>query len=137
LGGPGSAEGTTGEGPFGDPNGIDGGIDVGQPATGKGPAIPDMTYRPGGEVRPARVVRRVEPRYPQVMVHARMAAVVTVSCIVGKDGSIREPTIIKSSYPPFNAAVLDALKQWTFTPGTMRGQPVDTWFELTVSFNLR
>jgi hypothetical protein len=33
--------------------------------------------------------------------------------------------------------VLDALQQWTFAPGTLHGQPVDTYFELTITFTTR
>ena len=126
--------GGTGGSPLGQPGGV-GDDPTGDPfGTGGGSTI----HIPGGEVRSARVVRRVEPRYPQSMITARIrSAVVTVRCIVHRNGRVRDPEIITSSFPPFNSAVLDAVRQWTFAPGTLRGEPVETWFELTVRFEVR
>jgi protein TonB len=135
-----SDAGTGEEGPVGggDPLGVAGGVGddpagslIGTP-DGSGPLVP------GGEVRGAKVLRRVEPRYPQSMIAARIrTAVVTVRCVIDRNGRVRNPEVLMSSFPPFNAAVIDALEQWTFAPGTLRGQPVETWFELTVKFEVR
>ena len=134
-----SATGTGTEiGPPGDPTGVIGGVDVGQgPATGSGAPATDVTYRPGGEVIAARVLRRVEPNYPTVMIRAKVPATVTLRCVIDRNGQIRDPEIVKSTHAAFNAAVLDAVRQWKFAPGSMRGQAVDTWFELTVRFDVR
>jgi protein TonB len=131
TGEPGTGEGTGGN-PLGEPGGIGDGPPggIGLPA-GSGPRVP------GGEVRAARVLRRVEPRYPSAFVAARKSAVVTVRCVIDRNGRIRDPEVIASSWAPFNQAVLEAVQQWTFAPGTMRGEPVDTWFELTVRFEVR
>ena len=126
--------GGTGGSPLGRPDGV--GTDPGASSfgTGAGPTV----HVPGGEVRAARVLRRVEPRYPQSMITARIrSAVVTVRCIVDRSGRVRDPEIITSSFPPFNSAVLAAVRQWTFEPGTRYGEPVETWFELTVRFEVR
>jgi protein TonB len=134
----GAGTGTDVTGPIGHPDGKPWGIDVGQQPGGTGTApVADGPLHPGGDVLPARVLRRVEPRYPAIMVQAKKSAVVTVRCVIGRDGKARNPEIILSSFPPFNEAVLDAVQKWTFAPGTMNGDPVDTWFELTVSFQVR
>ncbi|HEX7153531.1 MAG TPA: TonB family protein [Thermoanaerobaculia bacterium] len=101
------------------------------------PVVEETIYRAVGEVKPARVLRRAEPAYPEVMRRAGLAATVRIRCIVDKNGNVRDPEIIMSSYPPFNDAVLGSLRQWRFAPGTLRGQPVETWFELTVQFKTR
>jgi TonB family protein len=134
TGGPGIATSQpgTGETGFGRPDGVPGG--VGEVDT-KPHAVP---YTPGGEVRPARVLRRVEPRYPSAMIAARLKDVtVTVHCTIDKDGRIRDAQVARSSFGPFNDSVLEAVRQWTFAPGTLRGEPVDTYFELTVRFQMR
>ena len=127
----------TGSGTGGSPDGVAGGMGndpngvIGVPGDG-GPRVP------GGEVRAAKVVRRVEPRYPTAMIPARIkTAVVTVRCVVDRNGRVRDPQVLTSSWPAFNDSVLDAVSRWTFTPGTLHGQPVDTWFELTVRFQVR
>ncbi len=124
----------TASGPIGDPLGEPGG--TGTAVAGSGSAMPGP-YTPGAGVTSARVLTRVEPRFPPAFVHGVPTAIVVVRCVIGQRGEIRDPEIVKSSFPPFNEAVLSALRQWTFAPGMMHGQPVDTWFELTVRFEVR
>jgi TonB family protein len=135
---PGSGDPSTvdgeGDGDGGHPGGTPDGLGD-DPGAIAGPS--GGIHIPGGEVRAARVLRRVEPQYPRALASTRMSAIVTVRCIIDHNGRIRNPEITRSSYPPFNQSVIDAVKQWTFAPGTMRGQPVDTWFELTVTFQVR
>lgn len=114
----------------GDPNGEPGG-------TGTDPANGGVPFAPGGEVRPARVLTRVEPRYPPAFSRVGVSATVKIRCVIDSNGRIRNPEILLSSFPPFNQSVLDAVERWTFAPGTLRGQPVDTYFELTVTFKSR
>ena len=35
-----------------------------------------------------------------------------------KQGQIRDPEILRSTFPPFNDSVIDALRQWKFAAGT-------------------
>ena len=126
----------TGSGPFGSPEGVPGGLGTELGGNGVLPGTGPLT--PGGEVRSATVVRKVEPNYPQFMLKAGVkSGIVVVRCVIDEQGRIRDPQIIRTTHAGFNNAVLDAVRQWTFVPGTFRGQPVDTWFELTVSFKMR
>lgn len=126
----------SGEGSFGFPDGKEGGIGDGPGGEGILPGSGPLM--PGGEVRPARVLRRVEPLYPPVMQRVGFrTAVVVVRCVIDKQGKIRDPQIIHTTHGGFNNSVLEAVREWTFVPGTLRGEPVDTWFELTVSFKMR
>jgi protein TonB len=125
-----SAEPGPGGPGYGSPTGTEGGIGKVEPV--------QQPLNPGGDVLAARVITRVSPRYPSAMLGVRLREVtVTVHCIIGKDGTIRDPQIVRSSFAPFNDSVLEAVRQWTFAPGTRRGQPVDTYFELTVRFQVR
>jgi protein TonB len=118
----------------GDPNGID----IGQPAVPQTQAVvPSGPLVAVGDVHAARVLSRVEPKYPPMAVRAHLAGVVRVHCIIDKQGNISDPRIVSSTFPAFNQPVLDALQQWTFAPGTLHGQPVDTYFELTITFTTR
>lgn len=93
-------------------------------------------YQPH-EVRAPVLLHRVEPRYPQSLIQTRMSATVVVRCVIDKNGRVRDPeVIVPASMPPFNAEVLRVVTQWRFTPGSMRGQAVDSYFDLTVRFNV-
>ena len=128
-------EGGSGDGTGGSPLGHPDGVGEGTPGLVPGGSGP---LEPGGEVRAARVLRRVEPRYPQAMIVARIrTAVVTVRGVIDRNGRLRNAEVVTSSYAPFNASVLESIEKWTFAPGTLRGEPVDTWFELTVRFQVK
>jgi len=135
--GPGNGDGRDTSGQWGVPDGSEHGIDIGQPVDQTPVALPGGPLTPGGDVRAARVLSRVEPKYPGLAIKTRTAGVVKVQCVIGKDGKISNPEIISSSFPLFNQPVIDALRQWTFAPGTLHGQPVDTYFELTITFTPR
>jgi protein TonB len=93
-------------------------------------------YTPGGEVKAPVLIRRVEPEYPAVMQRSRMRALVVVRCVIDKFGRVRDPEIVVPAMAPFNQSVLDALREWRYTPGSRRGQAVETYLEVKVTFQL-
>jgi TonB family protein len=124
-----------GEGVFGSPDGVPGGIDFGQPG-GTEPAG-DVIHQPGGEVKSPVVIRRVSPEYPRIALLGRKGGIVRLRCVIDKTGRIRDPEVIFSTFDAFNKPALDAVRQWAFAPGILHGKPVDTWFELTVTFSVK
>ena len=120
-------------GPLGVPDGVKGSIgDV--PA-----AAPTTTlYRPDGlDVKAPVAIHRVQPLYPRVAIAGKKNGFVIVECVIDKSGEIRDANVIQSSFAAFNQPALDAVRQWRFLPGTMRGKPVDTIFDLTVTFTIQ
>lgn len=136
--GPNDGNGANSGDKWGVTDGDEHGIDIGQPAVPQTAAVvPSGPLVATGDVHAARVLTRVEPKYPPAMARIRMSAVVRVHCIIDKQGNISDPRIVSSTFPAFNQPVLEALQQWTFAPGTLHGQPVDTYFELTITFTAR
>ena len=88
-------------------------------------------------VKAPTVIRRVEPIYPMVALRARMNGSVVLQCIIDKSGTIRDVHVMSSTFAAFEQPAIDAVQQWLFAPGTLKGQPVDTIFELTVKFQVR
>lgn len=123
--------------PWGDPNSVSTDLDA-PPAIVATPApVEPKIYTVTGEVRSPVVIRRVEPRFPPVLARTRMSATIRVRCIIDKQGNVQNPEVLVSSLPPFNESVVAAVKQWKFSPATLRGQAVDAWFELTVNFSVK
>jgi protein TonB len=118
----------------GRPDGVAGGVGDSEAAAGP---VTDAIMVPGGEVRPAVVLQRVDPIFPRAALQGRMNGTVVVRCVIGKDGTCREPEIVSSTFAIFNQPAIDAVQRWRFAPGSYRGQIVDTYFELTVRFNVR
>lgn len=98
--------------------------------------VPEKIYD-ASEVKAPVALFRPPPAYPQVMLRARMPATVVVRCVIGKNGLVREPEVlVPSRIDAFNKAVVVAVQQWRFKPGTLNGQPVDSYLNLTVNFSI-
>ncbi|HMD34692.1 MAG TPA: energy transducer TonB, partial [Vicinamibacterales bacterium] len=82
-------------------------------------------------------VRDVRPEYPAMAQSARVQGVVIVEATIGVDGTVTDAKILRS-IPLLDAAALDAVKQWTFTPTVLpdTGQPVPVIMTVTVNFSL-
>lgn len=125
--------------PWGDPNSVSTDLDAPPVINAGPPAEPEQKiYTVSGDVKAPVVIRRVEPRFPPAMAHARMAATIKVRCIIDKQGNVHDPEVLVGSpWPAFNQSVLAAVQQWRFRPASLHGQPVDAWFELTVNFSIK
>jgi TonB family protein len=99
--------------------------------------VPNVIFTPGADVKIATVISRVAPSYPALPLKMHMGGTVTVHCVIDRNGRIREPQVVSTTSTLFNQAAIDAVQQWTFAPGTMHGQAVDTYFELKVTFSVR
>jgi len=89
------------------------------------------------EVNAPVLIRKVDPRYPQLMSRIGTGATVVVRCVIDKNGNVRDPEVIVPAMAPFNAAVLDVLPHWRYKPATHGGKAVDSYLELKVKFNVQ
>jgi protein TonB len=97
----------------------------------RGPA----PMRAGGNIPPPQRIRHVPPAYPPDALAARIQGVVIVEVTIGTDGSVSDARILRS-IPLLDAAALDAVRQWKFTPTLLNGQPVPVIMTTTVNFAL-
>ena len=127
--------------------GIDGGVDYG--AGGGLPAniVGDMLYRIVGEpvepilraignIRPPRLVRRVEPLYPEIARQARVEGVVILEATTDVYGRVAGVRVLRS-LPLLDAAAVDAVRQWIYEPLVVNGRPRPVTFTVTVRFVLK
>ncbi|MFA6955012.1 MAG: energy transducer TonB [Thermoanaerobaculia bacterium] len=91
---------------------------------------------PGSASMPV-VIKRVQPVYPQLLVNIGLRGSATVECVVGRDGVIESAKVVHATNPLFGEAARDAVLQWKFVAGRLRGQPVATIFQLTVTFEVK
>lgn len=92
----------------------------------------------GGEVKAPIAKRRVEPHFPDSALRRMGLGTdvnVIVQCVISRNGCIRSIRLIaQSPFPELNGAALEAISQWQFIPGQLRGVPIDTVFNLTVHY---
>jgi TonB family protein len=95
------------------------------------------TGQDDGVVLPA-VLTEVKPQYTPAAMQAKIQGEVLLSATVRADGSVADVAVIDSLDPTYGLddAAVAALRQWTFTPGTKDGRPVDVEVHVTVRFTL-
>jgi TonB family protein len=77
----------------------------------------------------------VTPEYPSAARDARMSGLVVIEAVIAKDGRIRDAKVI-SGAKIFQGAALAAIRQWTYRPYLLNGEPVDVNTTINVVFNL-
>jgi TonB family protein len=91
---------------------------------------------PAGGTQPEEV-DRVTPRYPAMARRGGVEGSVVVRGIVRRDGSIDDVEIIKDLPFGLGQSARDAVSQWRFRPATVRGEPIDVYYTVTVNFRLQ
>lgn len=86
-------------------------------------------------VRAARVLHKVSPDYPKKARKKHVEGVVRLHAIIGKDGAIRELTVI-SGDPLLTDAAIKAVRQWRYAPTLLNGEPVEVATTIDVNFTL-
>ena len=86
----------------------------------------------------ARVLRKVDPKYPEAGRRAQREGVVDLECTVGVDGRAADIKVIKEEPKGFSfgEAAIEALKRWRFTPAKKGGESVPQRVKLPIRFTL-
>jgi periplasmic protein TonB len=92
--------------------------------------------RPGGSISRPERIHYVAPEYPALARAARREGTVILEAVLDTDGSVSEARILRS-VPLLDAAALEAVQQWRFTPTLLNGEPVPVVLTVTVVFSLR
>ncbi|MFB6278049.1 MAG: energy transducer TonB [Salinibacter sp.] len=79
---------------------------------------------------------RAAVEYPDIAEKAGVEGRVIVQFVVGKDGTVQDPTVIRGVHHLLDEAAIEAVKQQKFEPGRQRGEPVRVQMSLPVTFRL-
>jgi protein TonB len=137
---------TSFEGPAGPP-----GVPIGN-YIGAGPSfpIPESGTRPvmpatqpltiGREFRTSKMlqgslIRKVEPKYPQLAIAARIQGSVVLAAVISKAGTIENLKLV-SGHPLLVPAAIDAVRQWQYRPYVLNGEIIEVETQITVNFML-
>ena len=97
----------------------------------------DPIFEPGGDVRPPKLVHYVEPEFsPSSSKEAYVEGTVKISTVITKDGKPTECRISSGLTAEEDRTALEALKQWTFRPGTKADKPVRVRITVQIDFHL-
>lgn len=89
-------------------------------------------------VVPPKVKGRVDARYTSDAMRAKLQGVVKMDVVVRADGTVGDARITESLDKTFGLddAALQAIKVWTFEPGTLDGRPVPVVVAIIMEFRL-
>ena len=89
------------------------------------------------EVKAPVGIYRPAPPYPPLLIKTKVPATVIVRCVIDKNGRVRDPQItLPARFSAFNDSVLATVTKWRFTPGSLNGEAVETYLNLTVHFSV-
>jgi protein TonB len=64
--------------------------------------------------------------------------VVVVHAIIDKSGRVRDPLILRSEGElTMVLAALETMQKWEFEPAKINGEPVESYYNLTINFRLQ
>lgn len=76
-------------------------------------------------------------RYPEIAQKASIEGRVIVQFIVGTDGSVRDPVVVRGIGGGCDEEALRVVRRARFKPGRQRGKPVPVRFTIPIHFQLR
>ena len=128
---------------FGIDGGVDYGLEDGLPANLLGDAlyvlvgdVETPALQAVGEVKPPRLVRRVEPDYPKLAQEARVQGVVVLEATTDIYGRVTAVRVLRS-VTLLDEAAMEAVRQWVYEPLLVNGRPRPVTFTVTVRFVLQ
>ena len=98
---------------------------------------PPPPVKAEGDVQPPKLVKKVEPLYPEEARKNEIKGVVILEAQTDIYGRIKEAKVIQSAHPLLDKAALDAVYQWVYEPMIIDGNPREVTFTVTVSFKLK
>jgi TonB family protein len=81
------------------------------------------------------VINKVPPVYPEQAKKDRVTGSVVLAATIGKDGTVEQLRVV-SGPSPLQRAALDAVKQWTYKPFLLNGDPIEVKTNIKIVFTL-
>ncbi len=93
-------------------------------------------YESGGEITAPKLLHYVEPEFSPSSKEAYVEGTVKITTVVTTEGKPRNSKVISGLSAEEDRTALEALKQWTFRPGTRSGKPVNVRVNVQIDFHL-
>lgn len=90
----------------------------------------------GGVISPPRKTVHVAPVYPRMARDAQVGGTVILEAVINEQGEIERLKVLRS-VPLLDAAAIEAVSGWRYTPTLLNNVPVPVLMTITVTFSLR
>ncbi|MCR4395556.1 MAG: energy transducer TonB [Candidatus Saccharicenans sp.] len=106
------------------------------PAIPAEPWPPKDAVRAMGDIAPPKIIKKVEPVYPEEARRAGVEGIVILEVTTDKFGRVAAVRVLRS-VPPLDQAAIEAVKQWVYEPVIIDGEPRPIIFTVNVTFKLK
>ena len=100
------------------------------------PPAPTQPVRVGGQIQVPKLVKRVEPIYPDFAIAADVTGMVILEAVVDGSGSVQSVRVLRS-VKLLDGAAIDAVKQWRYEPLSLNGVPTPFILTVTLTFAVK
>ena len=98
----------------------------------------NVPSRARGPSRPARVLRRYEPGYPESARRDKVEGRVVLDVQINSNGRVGSVRVLSSSGSPvLDSTAISAVKRWSFSPAREDGKPVSSQVHVPFRFSIR
>jgi TonB family protein len=87
----------------------------------------------GGDVKPAKLIKSVQPVYPAMARSQHVSGNVQVDALIDADGSVSAMKVL-SGPALLRDAAIQSLKQWKYQPAELDGKPTSMHLTVTLQF---
>jgi protein TonB len=118
--------------------GIVGGLSSALPPPPPPPVPPPAKPAPvriGGQIKAPALLVRVDPVYPALAQAAQLKGIVILEATVSETGRVESVKVLRS-VPLLDAAAVEAVKQWRYSPLRLNDRPTSFVLTVTLQFHL-
>jgi TonB family protein len=115
--------------------GVEGGVVGGVPGSKPDLQFEGDAVRAVGKVQPPKLVKTVNPVYPEIARQGRVEGVVILEAKTDEEGNVVDARVLRS-IRVLDQAAIDAVKQWKYEPLIIDGKAHKVVFTVTVRFVL-
>lgn len=106
-----------------------------EPAAPAPPPAPEGPARVSSGVMAGNLLTHVAPIYPAEAKTQSVSGVVVLHALISKTGTVEDLKVV-SGPEMLTASAIDAVKQWTYKPYLLNGEPTAVETTITVNYNL-
>ncbi len=99
------------------------------------PSKPDIPVAVKASVMQSQIVHKIPPVYPPDAKKARIQGKVQLDAVIGKSGEVEQLKVL-SGPKELQQSALDAVRQWTYKPFLVNGEPVEVKTTINVIYSL-
>jgi TonB family protein len=92
--------------------------------------------RISGSVAQGQILNKIQPIYPAEAKSGHISGSVVLRAIIGRDGHIHILRVMSAPDSSLAIAALAAVRQWTYKPYLLNGEPTEVDTTIVVNFNL-